>query len=80
MTTQSERTAKLEVQANNIEKKVDDLASKMDTLIEKVDLNFVTKEEFESYKQSQMWQKILIAVASMVIGGLLTYFFNTIGK
>ena len=47
-----------------------DLASKMDTLIEKVDSNFVTKEEFESYKQAQMWQKILIAVASMAIGSL----------
>ena len=80
MTTQAERTAKLEVQANDIEKKVDDLASKMDTLIEKVDSNFVTKEEFKSYKQSQMWQKILIAVASMAIGSLLTYFFNTVGK
>lgn len=40
----------------------------------------VTRREFDSYKQAQIWQKALIGVSFTFIGALITYFINNITK
>lgn len=78
--TEPERLAVLETKVTNIEQGQARVEVKMDTLIDKIDSNFVTKDEFKAYKQSQIWQKLLIAIGFTFIGALITYFFNNIGK
>lgn len=36
-------------------------------------------EDLKGYKKSQNWQKLFLAIATFVIGALVTYFFATIG-
>ena len=40
----------------------------------------VTRREFDSYKQAQVWQKALISVSFTFIGALIAYFVNNITK
>jgi hypothetical protein len=50
------------------------------TIIATLDGNFVTKDEFKSYKQAQVWQKLLIAIGFTFMGALISYFVNDIVK
>lgn len=83
MTSETERIAKLEEKASNIESKVDSLDAKMDSLINKVDVSLANKldrADFESYKRSQVLQKIFVGASSAALGGLMVYFISTIGR
>lgn len=40
----------------------------------------VTRREFDSYKQAQVWQKALIGVSFTFIGALISYFVQNITK
>jgi hypothetical protein len=75
-----ERLSVLETKVDNLGSSQDRMETKLDSLIEKVDSNFITKDEFRAYKQSQVWQKALISIAFLLIGGLTTYFFTNIGS
>jgi hypothetical protein len=60
---------------------------KMDikTIIATLDGNFVSRgrfedfeKNFESYKKSQLWQKLVIAFGFSLMGALIGFFFNHI--
>ena len=57
------------------------------TIIATLDGNFVSKGRFEDfernfndYKRSQLWQKVIIAFGFALMGALVGFFFNHIGK
>lgn len=78
--TSNERLAIMETKVIGMERQLGSVEIKIDSLIEKIDSNFVTKDEFAEYKKAQIWQKLLIGIGFMVIGALVTYFFTNIGK
>jgi hypothetical protein len=75
-----ERLSVLETKVDNLGQSQDRMEIKLDSLIEKVDSNFVTKGEFREYQKSQVWQKVLIAIGFTFMGGLVTYFINNVTK
>lgn len=70
----------METKVNGLQSDVTEIKADLKTLIEKVDSNYVAKDEFKTYKQSQVWQKALIAISFSFIGALITYFINDITR
>lgn len=66
---------------------ITEIKSDIKTIIATLDGNFVTKHEFETfqsayenYKRSQLWQKIIIAFGFALMGALIGFFFNNVGR
>lgn len=75
-----ERLAIMETKVNTLQSDVTEIKSDLKTLIDKIDSNYLTKDEFKAFKQSQVWQKALIAVLFSFIGALITYFINDLAR
>lgn len=77
---EGEEIAVLKDQMQRVQKDLTEVKGDIKTIIATLDGNFVTKAEFREYQKAQVWQKTLIALGFLIIGGLTTYFFTNIGK
>lgn len=81
MATKSENAdiAVLQIQMSGVQTDITDIKTDIKEIKTALEGKFVTQEQFTEYKKSQAWQKVSIAIASVVLGGLVTYFFTHIG-
>lgn len=83
MASPESEIAVLQTQMSAAQSDITEIKSDIKTVIATLDGNFVTtkefvafKKEYDEYKRSQLWQKLLIALGFSLIGGLTAYFFN----
>lgn len=79
--------AVLQEQMKVAQSDITEIKSDIKTIIATLDGNFVSigrfedfRKEYETYKKSQLWQKIVIAFGFGLMGALIGFFFNHIGK
>ncbi len=74
----------LKIYRENMAKDIDELKGDVKAIrvflmgSETEDAKVITRNEFEAYKNSQVWQKALISVSFTFIGALIAYFVNNV--
>jgi hypothetical protein len=78
-----ERLAVLESEMNSLDKKVDavdknvsSLHTKVDTLVSTFHENFVSKGEFDAWKQNRIMERILTVLVTTIITVLISWFIQ----
>lgn len=78
--TNQERLVRVEEQIKAVKSDVGEIKDDIKEIKAVFEGSFVTKEDFENYKKSQIMQKVVMGFVSLAMGGLIGYFFATIVK
>jgi len=74
-----ERLVALETNMGNIEKRLAGIESSMSALHGKFDLisnSYVAKETFEEYKKNRWMDRVIVALVTAIVSGLVAFFLR----
>ena len=69
----------IEIKINSIENSVKSLHGKFDTFVSMLSENYVAKETFIEYKRTRTMDRILVALITAIISGLVAFFLRERG-